>query len=101
MVTVSDAATHGFAVHESRWDIADVVAVGRHSERWRYKRGPLMAPRARAVAAARSHGDADINALFKAVCHEEFILNENFPEVPAPLIQKNKWLLRHLSSLNS
>ena len=84
MVTVSDAATHGFAVHESRWNLADVVAVGRHSERWRYKRGPLVAPRARAVAAARSYGDAEISALCKAVDHEEFILNEDFPEAPPP-----------------
>ncbi len=38
VVTVADAAPHGFAVHEGLWSPEEVVAVGAHSEKWRFKR---------------------------------------------------------------
>ena len=50
LVTVSDAAVHGCAVFEAEWSKEDVEAVGRISERWRFRKGSCR-PRQEALRA--------------------------------------------------
>ena len=91
VVTVSDSAVHGFAVHESVWSQDDLSKVAAFSERWRYKVLGQHGARDRAALAASLH--VKQQSQLADVGGAEAMLDPVFSEVPSCVIQAKSWKL--------
>ena len=95
-VLCTDACLSGFAVMGRTLDPGAVGAIGRHDERWRFRRqdGAVVAPRERALDSTRVFDDP--RTVLPDVDGEVFgdvEMVENFPEVPREILETSCWNL--------
>jgi len=87
VVTVSDAAPSGYAIHEGIWGSEDVRRVGGFAERWRFRRSVQPQPRNSALEAWRHFAEVE-----GIRCEDSgWELDGAFPEVDPGLIAGARW----------
>ena len=99
-VGCSDATLFGYAVQEAEWPLEQVQAVGRWSDRWRFKFGAGDDPRQRALAEAAGCALDGVrpSGEHSASCPVRpdsvgLMIDRDVPEVPSSCIRGSHWRL--------
>jgi hypothetical protein len=96
-----DASLSGYGIVKSIWDLGDVREVGRTSERSRFRLGGVSARSAALNSAgfvlnefgkiSKDQFGYPIQMPVTLQDEDKWVLNSDFPEVPARLLQDNLW----------
>ena len=93
-VTATDASPEGFGIVVRDLDVTSVKQIGQWQERWRFKRLPVeeWCPRRRALG-QNVFSDVSTAGFVSDVVQqsEQYISNNDFPEVPHNILQPDEW----------
>lgn len=90
----TDACLSGYAVMESNYYMDDMGIMGRHDERWRFKKERGIPPREKALEQMDVFEDPE--TVLPGVVGEipyEVNIDGSFPDIPASLLQERDWHL--------
>ena len=86
----TDASLSGYAVYGRELAFDEVREIGREDERWRFYRGPVIAPRAAALG-DELEDPLTVKPEIEGEQFGDWELNETFPEVPKSVLDDRVW----------